>query len=69
MAPVATVFSSVKSSSSSAQSGSFTYIIKKGDTLGKLAAQYDTSVEKLQADNNIANKNDIKAGAKLIINK
>lgn len=39
-----------------------TYKIKAGDTLGKIAAKYDTTVAKLQSINGIKNANKIIAG-------
>lgn len=44
-----------------------TYIVKKGDTLSKIAKQYGTTYQKIAKDNNIANPNIIITGQKLII--
>jgi LysM repeat protein len=44
-----------------------TYKVKFGDTLGKIAKKYNTTVERLVKDNNIKNKNLIYVGQKLII--
>jgi len=45
----------------------FVYIIKKGDCLSVLAQKYGTTVEVLQALNNIKNPDLIYAGNKLLI--
>lgn len=45
----------------------YTYVVKKGDTLGKIAKNHNTTVNKLVADNNIKNKNLIQVGQKLKI--
>lgn len=47
----------------------YIYIVKKGDTLGKIAENHNTTVNKLVADNNIKDKNLIKIGQKLKIYK
>lgn len=44
-----------------------TYTVKKGDNLIKIAAKYETTVEKIAKDNNIGNTNLIHIGQKLII--
>lgn len=44
-----------------------TYKIKSGDTLGKIAKQYGTTVDVLASTNNIKDKNRISAGASLNI--
>ena len=44
-----------------------TYRVKFGDTLGKIAKKYNTTVEQLVKDNNIKNKHLIFIGQKLII--
>ncbi len=44
-----------------------TYVVKKGDTLSKIARMYNTSVNALVNANNIANKNLIVVGQGLII--
>lgn len=44
-----------------------TYTVKPGDTLGGIAARYDTSVSRLAKDNRIANPNVIDVGQKLVI--
>ena len=41
------------------------YTISSGDGLGEIAKKFNTTVENLMKLNNIKNKNDIKAGAKL----
>ena len=43
------------------------YTIQRGDTLSKIAARYGTTVAVLVELNNIANKNRIYAGHKLLI--
>lgn len=45
------------------------YTVKKGDTLSKIAAKYNTTVEQICKDNKIKNPNFIKAGQKLVIKK
>ena len=44
-----------------------TYEVKSGDTLSKIAKQYNTTVDKIVKDNNIKNKDLILVGQKLII--
>ena len=44
-----------------------TYIVKSGDTLSKIAKQYNTTIDKLVKDNNIKNPDLIIVGQKLII--
>ena len=44
------------------------YIVKKGDTLSKIAVKYKTTVKKLAEDNNIKNVNLITVGQKIKIN-
>jgi LysM repeat protein len=43
------------------------YTVKAGDTLSKIAKKYNTTVNKLVADNNIKNPNLIYVGQKLVI--
>jgi len=43
------------------------YVVKSGDTLSKIAKQYNTTVDKIVKDNNIKNKDLILVGQKLII--
>ena len=45
------------------------YKVKKGDTLSKIANQYNTTVDQITKDNKIKNPNFIKVGQELIINK
>lgn len=45
------------------------HIVKSGDTLFKIAQKYGTTVNKLVADNNIANPNRISIGQKVVIKK
>ena len=45
----------------------FVYTIQRGDTLSRIAAKYGTTVNTLVELNNIANKNRIYAGHKLLI--
>lgn len=47
---------------------SVVYTVQKGDYLGAIASRYNTTVERIVADNKIANKNLIHPGQKLIIN-
>ena len=44
-----------------------TYTVKKGDTLGKIAKKYGTTVKKLCKLNNISEKKTLKIGQKLIV--
>jgi len=43
------------------------YTVKEGDTLGRIAAQYNTSVERIAAFNNIADARALRIGARLVI--
>lgn len=43
------------------------YTVKAGDTLSELARRFGTTVEQLQAWNNIANPNKIQVGQRLIV--
>ncbi|TVL90375.1 peptidoglycan-binding protein [Streptomyces sp. SAJ15] len=45
------------------------YTVKTGDTLWGIAQQYGTTVEQLQAWNNIPNPNVIKVGQRLLVRK
>lgn len=54
---------------STSNSSRETYIVKKGDTLSKIAAKYGTTYKKIASDNGIADPNKIYPGQKLIINK
>lgn len=45
------------------------YTVKSGDTLGKIANQYNTTANKIAKDNNIKDANKIYVGQKLAINK
>ena len=47
----------------------YTYTVKRGDTLGKVAAKYKTTVKKVASDNKIKNVNRISVGQKLKIKK
>jgi len=47
----------------------FTYIVQPNDTLGKIAAKFKTSAEKIQKDNKIRNPRLIMPSQKLLINK
>lgn len=44
-----------------------TYVVKPGDTLSKIAKQYNTTIDKIVKDNNIQNSDLILVGQKLII--
>lgn len=46
-----------------------TYTVKSGDTLSSIASRFDTTHQKIAADNNIKNPNVIYPGQKLIIKK
>lgn len=43
------------------------YVVKSGDTLSSIAQQFDTSVQKLAAENHISNVNHIEVGQKIFI--
>jgi hypothetical protein len=43
------------------------YTVEAGDTLGRIAARYNTSVERIQAFNNIADARALRIGARLVI--
>jgi len=45
------------------------YIIKKGETLGGIAAQFGTTVAKLKEWNNIVDVNKIYEGKKLVVKR
>jgi LysM repeat protein len=44
-----------------------TYLVAPGDTLGTIAAKSGTSVEALQAINNLTDRNALSVGQKLVI--
>jgi LysM repeat protein len=44
-----------------------TYTVEAGDTLGRIATRYNTTVERIQAFNNIADARALRIGARLII--
>ncbi|GLY09601.1 phage tail tape measure protein [Pseudobacillus badius] len=46
--------------------GDFTYIVKAGDTLSKIAKQFKTTVDALVKLNNIKDKNKIQVGQKIV---
>lgn len=46
-----------------------TYLVQKGDTLGKIARRYNSTVKRIAEINNIKNRNRIKIGQKLLIPK
>lgn len=50
-----------------ARLNNITYIVKKGDTLNKIAAMYNTTAQKIADDNDIKNINLIKTGQILVI--
>lgn len=58
-----------KKKTTSNSSKTITYVVKKGDTLSKIAKKYGTTYKKIAKDNNIANPNIIHVGQKLIIKK
>ena len=43
------------------------YVVKKGDTLSKIAKEFGTTYQKIAKDNNIKNPNKIYVGQKLVI--
>lgn len=47
--------------------GTYSYKIKAGDTLSKIAATFSTTVDKIAKDNNISNPNIIHVGDLLTI--
>lgn len=47
--------------------GTYSYRVKEGDTLSKIAKQFSTTVEKLAKDNNITNPNIIHIGQLITI--
>lgn len=49
------------------QNSTVKYIVKSGDTLSKIAAKYNTTYQKIAADNNIADPNKIYPGQVLLI--
>ena len=49
------------------QNNDIIYIVKPGDTLSKIAKQYNTTYQKIAKDNKIANPNVIRVGQKLTI--
>jgi len=44
-----------------------TYTIQVGDTLGKIAAQFGTTADRIQALNNLADPRALRIGSKLVI--
>lgn len=52
---------------SNSQNGEIVYIVKRGDYLGKIASQYNTTVSEIASINNISNVNLIYPGQKLIV--
>lgn len=43
------------------------YTVAAGDTLGRIAARFNTTVERIQALNNLANPRALRIGTKLVI--
>jgi LysM repeat protein len=43
------------------------YTIEAGDTLGRIAVRFNTTVERIQAWNNLADPRTLRIGAKLVI--
>lgn len=54
-----------KKQKSKTQNSSSQYIVKSGDTLGKIAKKHNTTVKKIMQNNNIKNPNTIKVGQKI----
>jgi LysM repeat protein len=52
---------------SPATGGTNTYTVQQGDTLGRIALRYDTTVQELVRLNNLANPDAISVGQKLIV--
>jgi LysM repeat protein len=44
-----------------------TYTIQAGDTLNRIAARFDTTVERIQAWNDLPDPRALRVGAKLVI--
>ena len=44
-----------------------TYTVEAGDTLARIAARYNTTAERIQALNNLADPRTLRIGARLII--
>ena len=57
------------STANNSTSNNITYVVKKGDTLSKIASKYGTTYQKIAKDNNISDPDKIYAGQKLIIKK
>ena len=57
----------INSSANNNQSEEIIYIVKKGDYLGKIAKEYNTTVQEIARINNISNVNLIYPGQRLII--
>ena len=57
----------INSSANGNQSEEIIYIVKKGDYLGKIAKEYNTTVKEIDRINNISNVNLIYPGQRLII--
>ena len=55
------------SSAASSVSCGTTYVVRRGDNLSSIAAQYGTSTSALAAANGIANPNHIRAGQTLCV--
>ena len=43
------------------------YTVQSGDTLGKIATQFNTTAERIQALNNLADPRALRIGTKLVI--
>jgi LysM repeat protein len=50
-----------------AQGGTFTYVVRSGETLFSIAQRFDSSVDELVRLNSLTSGDDIKAGQKLVI--
>jgi LysM repeat protein len=64
-APAATTTSAVAPSAPAASSGSFTHVVKSGETLGGIAKKYQVKVGEIATANNIADPTKIRVGQTL----
>ena len=64
MSPVAPAVREIQASAHVIEA---TYTVEAGDTLARIAARYNTTVERIQAFNNIADARALRIGARLVI--